>query len=264
MILGGGPNRIGQGIEFDYCCVHAAFALKEDGYETIMVNCNPETVSTDYDTSDKLYFEPLTLEDVLSIVEREKPDGVIVQFGGQTPLKLAVPLEAAGVPIIGTSPDAIDRAEDRERFAALLDAARPAPADATASPCTVDGAVEAARRIGYPVLVRPSYVLGGRAMEIVYDDDSLRGYMDARRRGRPGAPGADRQVPRRRDRGRRRRHQRRRDGRHRRHHGAHRASRRPLRRQRLLAAAALDSGGRARRGAPPDDRAGARAAASSA
>ncbi len=187
MILGGGPNRIGQGIEFDYCCVHAAFALKEAGYETIMVNCNPETVSTDYDTSDKLYFEPLTREDVLSICERERPDGVIVQFGGQTPLKLAVPLERAGVPIVGTSPDAIDRAEDRERFAALLDqlGLRQPP---NGIALTVEGAVEAARRIGFPVLVRPSYVLGGRAMEIVYDEEALRGYMDRAVEIGPGRP----------------------------------------------------------------------------
>ena len=176
MILGGGPNRIGQGIEFDYCCVHAAFALKEDGFETIMVNCNPETVSTDYDTSDKLYFEPLTREDVLGIIERENPYGVIVQFGGQTPLKLAVPLEQAGVRILGTSPDAIDRAEDRERFAAVL--ARLAlrqPANGIAR--TVDEAIRVARHIGYPVLVRPSYVLGGRAMEIVHEEQALRRYM---------------------------------------------------------------------------------------
>jgi carbamoyl-phosphate synthase large subunit len=187
MILGGGPNRIGQGIEFDYCCVHAAFALKQAGFETIMVNCNPETVSTDYDTSDKLYFEPLTREDVLSIVEREKPDGVIVQFGGQTPLKLAVPLETAGVPIIGTSPDAIDRAEDRERFAALLTKlGLRQPNNGIAF--TVDQAVEAARRIGFPVLVRPSYVLGGRAMETVYDEDALRGYMDRAVEIGPGRP----------------------------------------------------------------------------
>lgn len=177
MILGGGPNRIGQGIEFDYCCVHAAFALKEDGFETIMVNCNPETVSTDYDTSDKLYFEPLTLEDVLSIVERESPDGVIVQFGGQTPLKLAVPLERAGVSILGTSPDSIDRAEDRERFAALLSklGLRQPPNGIALS---VDEAVRIAARLTYPVLVRPSYVLGGRAMEIVYEEASLRRYME--------------------------------------------------------------------------------------
>jgi carbamoyl-phosphate synthase large subunit len=176
MILGGGPNRIGQGIEFDYCCVHGVFALAEDGYETIMVNCNPETVSTDYDTSDRLYFEPLTFEDVLEIVELEKPAGVIVQFGGQTPLKLAVALEKAGVPIIGTSPDAIDRAEDRERFQALLhklDLRQPDNGIAR----SFEEAEKAADRIGYPVVVRPSYVLGGRAMEIVYDVDALRSYM---------------------------------------------------------------------------------------
>jgi len=176
MILGGGPNRIGQGIEFDYCCVHASFALREIGYETIMVNSNPETVSTDYDTSDRLYFEPLTREDVLSIVDREKPDGVIVQFGGQTPLNLARALEAAGVPIIGTSPDSIDRAEDRERFKEMIDKlALMQPESGTAT--TLDKAKEVARRIGFPVLLRPSYVLGGRAMEIVYDDADLERYM---------------------------------------------------------------------------------------
>ncbi len=176
IILGGGPNRIGQGIEFDYCCVHAVFSLKEEGYEAIMVNCNPETVSTDYDISDKLYFEPLTYEDVLNIVELEKPDGIIVQFGGQTPLKLAVPLKKAGAPIIGTDPDNIDRAEDRERFKQLLDElGLKQPANATAM--TVEEALKAAKAIGYPVLVRPSYVLGGRAMEIVYDEDSLIEYM---------------------------------------------------------------------------------------
>jgi carbamoyl-phosphate synthase large subunit len=176
MVLGGGPNRIGQGIEFDYCCVHAALALREDGYETIMVNCNPETVSTDYDTSDRLYFEPLTLEDVLEIVEREKPEGVIVQFGGQTPLKLARDLEAAGVPIIGTSPDAIDRAEDRERFQQMLvHLGLRQPPNRTAR--TEDEALAAAKEIGYPVVVRPSYVLGGRAMEIVHAETDLRRYM---------------------------------------------------------------------------------------
>ena len=176
MILGGGPNRIGQGIEFDYCCVHAVFALQEAGYETIMVNCNPETVSTDYDTSDRLYFEPLTLEDVLSIVAVEKPHGVIVQFGGQTPLKLAVALEEAGVPILGTSPDAIDRAEDRERFDDLLEKLKlKRPAGAVAR--SAEEAEAVADRIGYPVLVRPSYVLGGRAMQIVQDVNALRNYM---------------------------------------------------------------------------------------
>ena len=176
MILGGGPNRIGQGIEFDYCCVHAAFALKEDGYETIMVNCNPETVSTDYDTSDKLYFEPLTLENVLEICARENPDGVIVQFGGQTPLKLALALERAGVKIIGTSPDSIDLAEDRERFRRLLDDLNlKQPLSGTAR--SYQEALEIAERLGYPILVRPSYVLGGRAMQIVYDSDALKNYM---------------------------------------------------------------------------------------
>ena len=176
IVLGGGPNRIGQGIEFDYCCVHAAFALHEDGYETIMVNCNPETVSTDYDTSDRLYFEPLTLEDVLEIVRVEQPHGVIVQFGGQTPLKLARDLEAAGVPIIGTSPDSIDLAEDRERFLQLvkqLDLLQPPNATATST----EQAIAAAEEIGYPVVVRPSYVLGGRAMEIVYNQSDLKRYM---------------------------------------------------------------------------------------
>jgi len=177
MILGGGPNRIGQGIEFDYCCVHAVFALREEGFETIMVNCNPETVSTDYDTADKLYFEPLTREDVLGIVARENPEGVIVQFGGQTPLKLAVPLQAAGVPIIGTSPDSIDRAEDRRRFADLLGTLnlRQPP---NGSARTLAEATGIAARIGYPVLVRPSYVLGGRAMEIVYEEAALCRYME--------------------------------------------------------------------------------------
>ncbi|MBT9450765.1 carbamoyl-phosphate synthase large subunit [Akkermansia glycaniphila] len=176
MILGGGPNRIGQGIEFDYCCVHASFALKELGYETIMVNSNPETVSTDYDTSDKLYFEPLTLEDVLNICDQEKPDGVIVQFGGQTPLNLASALEVHGVPIIGTSPKSIELAEDRKYFSALLDELRLKQAEAGTA-VTQDEAAEVAGRIGYPVLVRPSFVLGGRAMMIVYDEPELRRYM---------------------------------------------------------------------------------------
>ncbi|HXH72800.1 MAG TPA: carbamoyl-phosphate synthase large subunit [Mariprofundaceae bacterium] len=177
MVLGGGPNRIGQGIEFDYCCVHAAFALSEDGFETIMVNCNPETVSTDYDTSDRLYFEPLTFEDVMAIVDVEKPFGVIVQFGGQTPLKLAEHLEKAGVPIIGTSPDMIDLAEDRERFQQLLHKlGLKQPENGTAR--SVDEAVAAATKIGYPVVVRPSYVLGGRAMQIVHDEAGLLRYMN--------------------------------------------------------------------------------------
>jgi len=176
MVLGGGPNRIGQGIEFDYCCVHAALAMREDGYETIMVNCNPETVSTDYDTSDRLYFEPLTLEDVLEIVDKEKPLGVIVQYGGQTPLKLALGLEAEGVPIIGTSPDMIDAAEDRERFQKLLqDLGLRQPPNATAR--TEAEALEKAAALGYPLVVRPSYVLGGRAMEIVHEQRDLERYM---------------------------------------------------------------------------------------
>ncbi|MES2632873.1 MAG: carbamoyl-phosphate synthase large subunit [Pseudomonadota bacterium] len=176
MVLGGGPNRIGQGIEFDYCCVHAALAMREDGYETIMVNCNPETVSTDYDTSDRLYFEPLTLEDVLEIVDKEKPLGVIVQYGGQTPLKLALGLEAEGVPIIGTSPDMIDAAEDRERFQKLLHSLNlRQPANATAR--TEPEALEKASALGYPLVVRPSYVLGGRAMEIVHEQRDLERYM---------------------------------------------------------------------------------------
>lgn len=176
LVLGGGPNRIGQGIEFDYCCVHAALAMHEDGYETIMVNCNPETVSTDYDTSDRLYFEPVTLEDVLAIVDLEKPKGVIVQFGGQTPLKLARDLEAAGVPIIGTTPDAIDRAEDRERFQQMIEKlGLKQPPNATVR--SEAAAIEAADNIGYPLVVRPSYVLGGRAMEIVYSEEELKQYM---------------------------------------------------------------------------------------
>ncbi len=187
IILGGGPNRIGQGIEFDYCCVHGVFALAQDGYETIMVNCNPETVSTDYDSSDRLYFEPLTFEDVLNIVEKEKPDGVIVQFGGQTPLKLAVALEKAGVPIIGTSPDSIDRAEDRERFQEMLHKLHlRQPENGTAR--SFEEAEKIAERIGYPVVVRPSYVLGGRAMEIVYDVDDLRRYMHTAVQASPEHP----------------------------------------------------------------------------
>jgi len=176
MILGSGPNRIGQGIEFDYCCCHGSFAFQECGYETIMVNCNPETVSTDYDTSDRLYFEPLTFEDVMNIVELERPEGVVIQFGGQTPLKLALPLHRAGVRILGTSPDAIDLAEDRKRFSALLSALDiPQPRSGTA--VSLEEAKDVATRIGYPVLVRPSYVLGGRAMAIVYDESHLEGYV---------------------------------------------------------------------------------------
>ncbi|MFA5976021.1 MAG: carbamoyl-phosphate synthase large subunit [Elusimicrobiota bacterium] len=187
MILGGGPNRIGQGIEFDYCCVHAVMALKEEGYETIMVNCNPETVSTDYDTSDKLYFEPLTLEDVLNIVEKEKPEGLIVQFGGQTPLNLAIPLERAKVPILGTSPDSIDLAEDRQRFGALLTKLGiPQAPNGTAR--SFEEARACATHIGYPVMVRPSYVLGGRAMEVVYDESMLADYIERATRVSPEHP----------------------------------------------------------------------------
>jgi len=178
MILGGGPNRIGQGIEFDYCCVHAAFALRDEGLETIMVNCNPETVSTDYDTSDKLYFEPLTVEDVLSIYEKEKPEGVIVQFGGQTPLNIAAELERAGVKIIGTTPEAIDLAEDRDRFSAMMKKLGiPMPESGMAS--NLKEALAIAKRIGYPLMVRPSYVLGGRGMEVVHDEQMLRQYVAA-------------------------------------------------------------------------------------
>jgi carbamoyl-phosphate synthase large subunit len=187
MILGGGPNRIGQGIEFDYCCVHAAMALKEDGYETIMVNSNPETVSTDYDTSDKLYFEPVTLEDVLNICDRERPQGVIVQFGGQTPLNLALSLQRAGVPIIGTSPEHIDQAEDRKRFQALLNKlGLRQPPNGTAT--SVEEAVLVAQGIGYPVVVRPSYVLGGRGMEIVYDAEDLAAFMEKAVEASPAHP----------------------------------------------------------------------------
>jgi len=187
IIFGSGPNRIGQGIEFDYCCVHAVFALREIGYETIMVNCNPETVSTDYDTSDRLYFEPLTIEDVLGIIHREKPEGVIVQFGGQTPLKLAVPLEKEGVRILGTSPDAIDRAEDRKRFKELLHKLNLKQAESNTA-LSVSEALHAAAIIGYPVMVRPSYVLGGRAMEIVYDEKSLKEYMKRAVKASPEHP----------------------------------------------------------------------------
>ena len=264
MILGGGPNRIGQGIEFDYCCVHAAFALREDGFETIMVNSNPETVSTDYDTSDRLYFEPLTLEDVLEIIDREKPEGVIVQFGGQTPLNLARALAAAGVPIIGTSPDAIDCAEDRERFQQLLDEARPAAAAERARARDEERAIELAREIGYPVLVRPSYVLGGRAMEIVYDEEDLARYMREAVKVSPEHPvlidqfledaievDVDAVCD-----GK--------DVRDRRHHGAHRAGRRPLGRLGLLAAAVQPRAGGPGRAARARRRAGAGARASSA
>jgi carbamoyl-phosphate synthase large subunit len=178
MVLGGGPNRIGQGIEFDYCCVHAAFTLRDEGYESIMVNCNPETVSTDFDTSDKLYFEPLTAEDVLSIFEKERPEGVIVQFGGQTPLNLATELARAGVPILGTSPDTIDLAEDRDRFRRMMrKLGIPQPESGMAS--NLEEALEIAHTIGYPLMVRPSYVLGGRAMEVIHDEEMLERYVSA-------------------------------------------------------------------------------------
>ena len=176
MILGGGPNRIGQGIEFDYCCVHASFALKEDGFQTIMVNCNPETVSTDYDTSDKLYFEPLTIEDTLSIINKEKPSGIIVHFGGQTPLKLAIDIESGGGKIIGTSPDSIDLAEDRERFNTLMKELSILQPDSRIAKSTED-AILKSKEIGFPIIVRPSYVLGGRAMEIVYSESDLERYL---------------------------------------------------------------------------------------
>jgi carbamoyl-phosphate synthase large subunit len=178
MVLGGGPNRIGQGIEFDYCCVHAAFALRDEGYETIMVNCNPETVSTDYDTSDKLYFEPLTVEDVLSIYQKEKPEGVIVQFGGQTPLNIANELAEAGVKILGTSPETIDLAEDRDRFRQMMQKLNiPMPESGMAS--NLEEALNVAKRIGYPLMVRPSYVLGGRGMEVIHDEEMLKEYVAA-------------------------------------------------------------------------------------
>ena len=187
LILGGGPNRIGQGIEFDYCCCHASFALRDAGVMAIMANSNPETVSTDYDTSDRLYFEPLTFEDVMNIVEREKPEGVIVQFGGQTPLNLAVPLMRAGVPILGTSPDAIDRAEDRERFQALIEKLELLqPPNGTAM--SLEDALAVAERITYPVVVRPSYVLGGRAMAVVYDAAELKDYFHTQVPQKPEHP----------------------------------------------------------------------------
>jgi hypothetical protein len=251
MVLGGGPNRIGQGIEFDYCCVHAALAMREDGYETIMVNCNPETVSTDYDTSDRLYFEPVTLEDVLEIVDKEKPLGVIVQYGGQTPLKLALDLERAGVPIIGTTPR---QHRHRRGPRALPEAAARAGPEAAAQPHRAHrrAGPALAQEIGYPLVVRPSYVLGGRAMEIVHGDKDLERYMREAVRVSEKSPGAAGPLPRRRDRGRRRLHQRRHRRDDRRHHGAHRAGRHAQRRLGLLAAALHAAGRAAGRDAPPD------------
>ena len=230
VILGSGPNRIGQGIEFDYCCVHAAMTVRESGRDAVMINCNPETVSTDYDTSDRLYFEPLTIEDVLGVIEVEQPEGVIVQFGGQTPLKLAAPLADAGVKLLGTSVEAIDVAEDRGRFGALLDSlGYQAPPYGTAH--SVDQALAVAGDVGYPLLVRPSYVLGGRAMEIVYSGDGLRDYLIRTQRLRgERAPDLPRPLPRERDRGGRGRALRRRGGLDRRDHAARRGGRDPLRR----------------------------------
>ena len=235
MILGSGPNRIGQGIEFDYCCVHAAMTVRESGRDAVMVNCNPETVSTDYDTSDRLYFEPLTLEDVLAIVEVEQPEGVIVSFGGQTPLRLAAGLEAAGVTLLGTQPDAIDLAEDRGRFGALLERLElKAPPFALAN--SPEEALAAAPSVGFPLLVRPSYVLGGRSMELAYDEAMLADYFAPREAAGRDLP---RPLPRERDRGRRRRDLRRRGRLDRRDHAARRGGRHPLRRLGLRAAAAL-------------------------
>ena len=232
MILGGGPNRIGQGIEFDYCCCHASFALREIGIESVMVNSNPETVSTDYDTSDLLFFEPLTVEDVLNICDRIQPDGVIVQFGGQTPLNLARALLTAGVPIIGTSVDTIEDAEDREKFSHLLDRlGLKQPANGIAR--TMQQARAEVARIGYPCLVRPSFVLGGRAMEICYDDTPIRAVCGRSLCRRSRTAGLDRSFPGRchgsRCRLHCRRHECRRDG----HHGTHRRSGRSFRRFRL-------------------------------
>ena len=242
VILGGGPNRIGQGIEFDYCCVHAAYALRDAGFETVMVNCNPETVSTDYDTSDRLYFEPLTAEDVIALIRKEQERGevlgCIVQYGGQTPLKLSQALAAAGIPILGTSADAIDTAEDRERFQALLQKlGLRQPENGTARSAAEAEAI--ADRVGYPVVIRPSYVLGGRAMEIVHDRTGLHRYMREAVQVTRHQPGADRPLPERRHRGGRGLHLRRGDRLRRRRHGAHRGGRHPLRRQRLLPAALL-------------------------
>ena len=251
VILGSGPNRIGQGIEFDYCCVHAALTAREQGFEAVMVNCNPETVSTDYDISDRLYFEPLTFEDVANIVANERPKGVIVQFGGQTPLKIAGALAEAGIPILGTPQESIDLAEDRGRFGALLEELGiQLPEYGLAT--TAAQAAEVAARVGYPLLVRPSYVLGGRAMQIVYGPQELEHYMADGRQHQPRAPGAHRQVPGGRDRGRRGRRLRRRGRLHRRRHAARGGGRRPLRRLRLRHPVDLARRGHARAGAQAD------------
>ena len=259
IILGSGPNRIGQGIEFDYSCVHASMALRKAGYETVMVNCNPETVSTDYDVSTRLYFEPLTLEDVLEVIAAEERTGgvmgVFVQLGGQTPLKLAQQLADAGVPILGTSPEAIDLAEHRGAFSRVLDeAGLISPKNGTA--VSFEDAKKIADEIGYPVLVRPSYVLGGRGMEIVYDEAEPLPLHRQRHRNHPGPPGADRPLPRGRRRDRRRRPLRRQGHVPRRHHGTHRGSRHPLRRLRLRAAP--DHPGQQRDRPRPDRHAGHR------
>ena len=232
VILGSGPNRIGQGIEFDYCCVHAAMTVRESGRDAVMVNCNPETVSTDYDTSDRLYFEPLTLEDVLGVIEIEQPEGVIVQFGGQTPLKLAQGLADAGVPLLGTPVESIHLAEDRPSFGALLDELGLHGPALGARPTRPTEALDAADEVGYPLLVRPSYVLGGRAMEICYSRDGARRLPRARTTAHERASGDDlpRPLPRERDRDRRRRALRRRDGADRGDHAARRGGRRALRR----------------------------------
>ena len=259
MVLGGGPNRIGQGIEFDYCCVHAALAMREDGYETIMVNCNPETVSTDYDTSDRLYFEPVTLEDVLAIVEVERPTGVIVQFGGQTPLKLVDALQAEGVPIIGTSADAIDQAEDRQRFQQMITkAGLLQPENRTVA--TVEAGIEAADAIGFPMVVRPSYVLGGRAMEVVHNKTDLARYLRDAFVVSNSSPVLARSLSRSGDRNRRRRRLRRPASGHRRDHAAHRTSGRALRRLGVFAAAISTGRGHSGRDPPSGegDGAGAR------
>ena len=251
VILGSGPDRIGQGIEFDYCCVHAAMTVRANGYDAIMVNCNPETVSTDYDISDRLYFEPLTFEDVANICANEQPKGVIVQFGGQTPLRIAHELEVAGIAILGTPQDAIDLAEDRGRFGKLLDELGincPTYGVARAR----DEALEIGDRIGYPCLVRPSYVLGGRAMEIVYSSAELGALRRHGREREPRSPDPHRQVPGGRDRGRRRRPVGRRRGLHRRHHAARRRGRRALRRLVVRPALDLARRGHARAGPPPD------------